>query len=531
MKNINLLLYGDGETGQNTDAGTINDFYISDMGIEYIKNLEGFYNFETYRIFINTVSVPLTNPGKIIERQNILKDFLEFPGIAQKMKLICDEIQQNKCRSDETDPRNRLVDFKKILERSINVSEELLAQLKYRDFCSDSLKDLRRQLDCREKTESIISRINMFIEHVVSSNLTLSLEYGSAFKFKSANIYSGEIKKSENANANAKSEQSLLKFFHNKMPKRRELTDGFFYGDGYALQAQVEGEKGILAHVLPYATSVVTELNRHILSFCAELSKQLSFYIACIEIVKFMDNKQIKNVFPEICTDKSNNAGKKIQAKNLLDFGLLLPKNYGDEGSVSDKITANDFEDCENAVYLISGANQGGKTTFLKSVGIAQLFAQAGLKVPAEEYKCPVFNNFFSHFSKDEDEDLNFGKLAEELTRIKKAMPQIAGNALVLFNESFATTTESEGFEIASDILRALSEAEEPPKIFFVTHNYPLLKKRREVSKLLANGAEIKNLIVREGENPADRTYKIVEGEPQENINTMDFFEKLTKGE
>jgi DNA mismatch repair ATPase MutS len=157
------------------------------------------------------------------------------------------------------------------------------------------------------------------------------------------------------------------------------------------------------------------------------------------------------------------------------------------------------------------------------------LFAQAGLKVPAEEYKCPVFNNFFSHFPKDEDEDLNFGKLAEELTRIKKAMPMITDNALVLFNESFATTTETEGFEIASDILRAVHEYETPPKILFVTHSYQLLKKRHEVSKMLSHGTKIKSLIVSEGKSATDRTYKIIEGEPQENINTIGFFDYLTK--
>ncbi|MCL2776158.1 MAG: hypothetical protein FWD71_22880, partial [Oscillospiraceae bacterium] len=404
MKNIDLLLCEDRENGGLMDTGHINDFYIADMGIEHIKLLEGFFNSETYDIFIKTISNPLRNAEKIIERQNILKDFLAFPGIAQKLKSICDDIQKNKCRAYDEDPKQNLKEYREILYRSMDVSEELLKHLKHRDFCSNTLKDLRNQLDCPEKTERVKSRVNTFVECCISDNVSLSVEYGSAFKFKSADIYfDGNIKSEDNENR----ETGIFKLFHNKMPRRRELTDGFYYDEFLQLNVEVSGEKGILSFVTPYATSVITDLNRHILSFCADLSRQLSFYIACVEIVKFMENKQIPSVFPEICTDDSN--GKVIQAKNLLDFGLLLPRTRGDDGD--NPVTANDFNDCGNAIYLISGANQGGKTTFIKSIGIAQLFAQAGLKAPAEEYKCPVFNNFFSHFSKDEDEDLNFGKL------------------------------------------------------------------------------------------------------------------------
>ena len=95
MKNIDLLFF-DNNNYQPADTGNINDFYISDMGLEHIKHLEVFFNPEMYDIFINTISKPLTNYEKITERQNILKDFIEFPGIAQKIKSICDEIQKNK---------------------------------------------------------------------------------------------------------------------------------------------------------------------------------------------------------------------------------------------------------------------------------------------------------------------------------------------------------------------------------------------------------------------------------------------------
>lgn len=101
----------------------------------------------------------------------------------------------------------------------------------------------------------------------------------------------------------------------------------------------------------------------------------------------------------------------------------------------------------------------------------------------------------------------------------------MADNALILLNESFATTTEKEGYEIACDVLKALSMAS--PKILFVTHNYHLLKNIERISKQLENGIKLRSLIVSEGNAPSDRTYKIREGKPQENIYTMDFLKRM----
>ena len=501
MKNVDLLFFESGGF-RTPKTGRVNDSFIADMGLEHIKYLKGFKNAEAYSVFTEAISHPLTDAGKIKERQDILKDFTEFPETAQKMKSICDGIRQNKCHSAEDDPKRRLLEFQSVLYKSMQTSAELAAQLKHRNLCSKSLKDLRDQLDCGEKIRRVTERIDTLVKLCVNGNIALNVEYGSAFKFRSAGIYSGITKKESKENA-------IFRIFQSKLPRAETNPGSFYYNENFLVAAEVEGEKGIMPLIAPYAAAVIAELNRHILAFCASLSKQLAFYIACMEIIRFMEGKNIKTVYPDFIPASG------VKAKNLYDFGLLVYKTDSEHLFV-----ANDIDACGSAVYLISGANQGGKTTFLKSVGIAQLFAQAGLKVPAEAYECPVFNNFFSHFPKDEDEDLNFGKLAEELTRIKKDIRLIADNALVLLNESFATTTETEGYEIAADLLRALSRT--GSKIFFVTHNYQLLKKQHEVSKSLSG--EIKSLVVSQGGTPAERTYKIIEGEPSENINAIGFF-------
>ena len=488
MKSIDMLF------GEHT--GEISGDYLADMGLEHIKNI---LSPELCAGFLRVISAPLKSRGLIMERQNILKDFLEHPGLALNMKKICLEIQQNKCTSTHSGKRERLADFRNVLERSMRVSGELLKHLKHRALSSETLKGLRSQLDCEAQIAGIQERIAGLVSSSVSGHCTLGIEYGSGFKFKGADIYSSAGDEPAGASA-ATNIFRLIK--NNILASARQEPDGFYYGAPPGapismIDVQVED---ILAKAPVYVGMIISDLNRHILNFCASLAKQLDFYIACAEIIKYLESRNIAAAFPEFCGG--------ISAAKLLDFGLII--------NGCENIIANDFIDT-GGYYFISGENQGGKTTFLKSLGIAQLFAQAGMKVTAEKYTCPVYNNFFSHFPKDEDEDLNYGKLAEELTRISQSSRLIADNSLALFNESFATTTEIEGFEIARDILRAFSGTS--AKIFLVTHNYPLLKNRQELD--LANNTQVKSLTVN------GRTYKIIEGEPRENLDTIDFFERL----
>ena len=121
---------------------------------------------------------------------------------------------------------------------------------------------------------------------------------------------------------------------------------------------------------------------------------------------------------------------------------------------------------------MITGANQGGKSTFLRSVGLAQLMMQAGMFVPAEAFRANLCGAVFTHFKRAEDATMTSGKLDEELARMSEIADEIRRGDLLLCNESFASTNESEGAEIARQIVRAMTES--GVKVVFVTHLYDL---------------------------------------------------------
>lgn len=119
-------------------------------------------------------------------------------------------------------------------------------------------------------------------------------------------------------------------------------------------------------------------------------------------------------------------------------------------------------------LLIVTGANQGGKSTFLRSVGLAQICFQCGLQVAAESFESGIFPAFFTHFTRREDSAMNSGRLDEELGRMSRIVDNLGGRSMVLLNESFASTTEKEGSVIAYDIVKALKEA--GVKVLTVTH-------------------------------------------------------------
>jgi len=168
------------------------------------------------------------------------------------------------------------------------------------------------------------------------------------------------------------------------------------------------------------------------------------------------------------------------------------------------------------SLVIVTGANQGGKTVFLRSIGLAQLMMQCGMFVPARSFRSGVCHGLFTHFKREEDPAMKSGKLDEELARMSAIADRITSNAMVLFNESFAATNEREGSEIAGQITRAL--VERGIRVFFVTHLYTF-------ARGLYDGRTGGTLFLR-AERQADggRTFRMIEGEPLQTAYGEDLY-------
>ena len=151
-------------------------------------------------------------------------------------------------------------------------------------------------------------------------------------------------------------------------------------------------------------------------------------------------------------------------AQGLYDVCLAL--------TTGQRVVGNDVDADGKLLVMITGANQGGKSTFLRSVGLAQLMTQCGMFVGAESLRVNVCAGVFTHYKREEDATMESGKLDEELARMSEIANHLTSNCLLLCNESFAATNEREGSQIARQVVTALLE--QGIKVLFVTHMFDL---------------------------------------------------------
>jgi MutS domain V len=198
----------------------------------------------------------------------------------------------------------------------------------------------------------------------------------------------------------------------------------------------------------------------HIGSYFTMLRAELGFYVSCLNLAGRLEAKGAPVTFP----DPTPASPPVFSCTDLRDPCLELQSQA--------PVTGNDVQADGKPLIIITGANSGGKSTFLRSAGAAQLMMQCGLFVTARSYQANVARGTFTHFIRAEDASMTSGRLDDELKRMSGIAAQIQPHSLMLFNESFAGTNEREGSEIGYQIVRALLDA--GITVFFVTHRFSL---------------------------------------------------------
>ncbi|MCX7859192.1 MAG: DNA mismatch repair protein MutS [Chloroflexus sp.] len=246
---------------------------------------------------------------------------------------------------------------------------------------------------------------------------------------------------------------------------------------------------------LNVVADAVAQAATHVEGFFKALQRELAFYIGCLNLAEQLAELNLPLTFPEpLPLDQRH-----FTCQGLYDLSLAL--------TTRQPVIGNEIDAGGKALFVITGANQGGKSTFLRSVGIGQLLMQCGMFVPALSLSANVCSGVFTHYKREEDATMNSGKLDEELARMSAIIDQIQPHALILLNESFAATNEQEGSEIARQIISALLDNQ--IKLLFVTHLYDFARGWWREQRA--------DTIFLRAERQADgsRTFKLQVAEPQ----------------
>ena len=245
---------------------------------------------------------------------------------------------------------------------------------------------------------------------------------------------------------------------------------------------------------LDRAANAVAAAAEHVRLFFTTLRAELGFCVGAANLENRLAGKG-----EPTCSPVPFPAGTPVlRATGLFDIGLSM--------NLDDRAVGNDVAADGKRLVMITGANQGGKSTILRAIGTAQLMMQSGLFAPADSFAADIRDGLFTHFKREEDEEMESGKLDEELARMDGIVRAMGPGSMILLNESFSSTNEQEGSEIAGQILRAFGDV--GVKVVFVTHLFDL------ASGLYRSGDDASLFLRAERGEAGERTYRIVEGEP-----------------
>lgn len=190
-------------------------------------------------------------------------------------------------------------------------------------------------------------------------------------------------------------------------------------------------------------------LNKYADIVVLNISKIIPEFVYYIRFAEFIE-KKIAEGYSFCTADADGNKGV-MKTKGFYNLKLVL------SGLKMEDIVTNDLDfDREHTVYILTGANRGGKTTATQGVGILYVLAQGGICVPATSFCYSPVDCIYTHFPADEDKTYDLGRLGEECMRFKECYNHCTADSLCLLNESFSTTSFEEGYYIARDSVKAL---------------------------------------------------------------------------
>lgn len=259
---------------------------------------------------------------------------------------------------------------------------------------------------------------------------------------------------------------------------------------GQMLSATVKKLRDVLSNYVNVTITTITDL--------------IPEFVYYIRFAEFIENNLDKNMKFCKAVAVSAQTEKYMSAQGFYNLKLATTEH-------SDEIVVNDLDfDLKHMIYILTGANRGGKTTVTQAVGLLYVLAQGGIYVPAESFEYVPVDCIYTHFPADEDKTMNLGRLGEECTRFKELFEACTDRSLLLLNETFSTTSFEEGYYIARDCVRAVLN--KGIRTIYNTHMHKLAGDIDEINSD-AQAFKVASLIVKSEEGK--RSFKIEVAPPE----------------
>ncbi|MGH2872449.1 MAG: MutS-related protein [Solirubrobacteraceae bacterium] len=212
--------------------------------------------------------------------------------------------------------------------------------------------------------------------------------------------------------------------------------------------------------VLHLVSKLYPDLFAALDSFCAQhagyldptvalADREFQFYLSYLDHIRPLRQAGLSFSYPRMSVDS-----KDEQALDTFDLALAtkLVKQ-------ADQVVCNDISlTGPERILVISGPNNGGKTTLARTVGQLHYLARLGCPVPGRDLRLFLCDQIFTHFEKEEDITTLAGKLQDELNRLRADLDRATPASVVILNEVFSSTTAQDAQFLSRKILKRLFE-------------------------------------------------------------------------
>lgn len=433
---------------------------------------------------------PLTSQDAVLYRQRVLSDCLKNPDAVRRLYEISCKALEGRQKGDWWDSS----DFAPgVFASAVELLTGFLAHLR-------ALREIAQKNRSAFCSEGFTSLFDEILSEVDSAFLKEAARLLEDLQFKGGIVVGmrlGEDSRTEN--------YTLLRQDPQKSWLKWKLAASYTPNEwDYNAIRDLNNRRD---RAMTASVRVLVGAATHITDFFAALQGELAFYVGALSLKEALDRKGVPVCLPEFCPKGS----LRRSFEDLRDMSLCL--------TAAGPVVPVSLSFENKPLLVITGANKGGKTTFLRSLGQSQLLAQSGLFTAAKSCTLPLVSGLFTHFCREEDSELASGKLDEELRRMDAIVDHLTPGSLVLFNESFASTNEREGSALCRQIARSFIK--NGMEAVFVTHQFAF-------ARLCQTEDPSHTLFLRAPRlSDGSRSFVIEEGEPLQTAFGSDLYHQI----